>query len=218
MPVTYHLADRPTLDLLATVIRRYHHDLGPTEAGVTFAVLMATHRDKDGDPTGKPAVKHGGTPAAAVIRVNRLADRMQGMADLTILVDAERWDGLTAGQREALLDHEVEHVVLQRDKRSGAVKRDDLGRPVVKLKPDEFALTAFGAVVERHGRDALEYQAVRAVAERFEQLLLGFEDGEGGGESVAESADAGEVDDTDAAATMADQDDAAWHSSRLPCR
>lgn len=170
MPVTYHLADRPVLDLLADVTRRHHPELHA--CGATVGVLMATHRDAGGEPTGQPAVKCHGAAALAKVKVNRLQDRIEGKPDATIVVDDLQFARLTPRQREAVLCHEALHLVPVEDRKGGGWKRDDLGRPVLKTRPDDFVLTGQYAVVELYGEDAVEAMSVRAVGERLRQLLL----------------------------------------------
>jgi hypothetical protein len=173
MPTTYDPAPPDVLDLLAEVRAEYHPDLDA--AGVTIGVLMASNR-RGG------AVKVGGHAAAAAIRVTNLRDRAQGMPDCSLLIDADRWDGLEDGERRALLDHELCHPVprpLPPDPDAPGPPLfllDDAGRPKLSTRKDDWCLTGFAEIVERHGRDALEAQAVRSLAARFRQELFPWGD------------------------------------------
>jgi hypothetical protein len=174
MPTSYDPAPPDVLDLLAEVRADYHPDLDA--AGVTIGVLMASNPDGG-------AVKVGGHEAAAAIRVTNPRDRLQGMPDCSLLIDADRWEGLEDGERRALLDHELCHPVprpLPPDPDDpDAPARfllDDAGRPKLKTRKDDWCLTGFAEVVERHGRHALEAQAVRSLATRFRQELFPWGD------------------------------------------
>jgi hypothetical protein len=152
--VTYGLADKPDLALLDCVMKEWHKDLA--EQGVKVGVLMA---ESNG---GGPAVRHGGYAALATVRVVPLKDRLTKGYDAEMLVSAEDWRQMKAPLRAALLDHELSHVQLRRKKKTNAVKRDDLGRPVLWLrKADWNAGDGFRAVVVRHGEAALEFEGLR---------------------------------------------------------
>lgn len=166
MPTILEPAPDEVLEHCRAVAQQYHPEL--VEAGVTFAVLMAENEDG-------PAVKVHGWPCAAKVKVNNLEQRTQGMADATITIDSEQWTLYSSAQCEALLDHELEHLVLAKDK-DGAVKRDDLNRPKLRCRPHDYELAGFVSVAKRHGREAVEVAEAKKFRERFGQYLL-FDDG-----------------------------------------
>ncbi len=141
---TYQKAD----DILPDVevaMEKYRPDL--VEAGVTIEVLTA-HGDA-------PALKHHGYPAAAIIRAMPQKDRAAGSADVRLVINAGWWEEASKRQREALLDHELTHLELQRDE-NGTVKTDDCGRPKIKIRSHDFQVGGFEEVVKRHKADAPE--------------------------------------------------------------
>ncbi len=86
MPTTYTVCEDTVTDLLASAVKSTHPHL--KEAGVTFACLFA-HADPE---SGSAALKHHGYPAAALIKLNPLKQRVEGLSDCTIYLDAAAWE------------------------------------------------------------------------------------------------------------------------------
>lgn len=164
MPTTYDIADDEVLEILTDAVGRWHEDL--RDAQVRIACLFAFN-DKG------PAVKHGGYPVLACIRVVSLKDRVTKKHDAEVLIDHGAWEHLRYGQKVATLDHELSHLrlkniwrrqLLDRDNRpTGQVETgwetDDLGRPKLQLVPGDWSAgDGFAKVVARHGADAIEFR------------------------------------------------------------
>lgn len=153
MGVTYRKADAGVMELVAAVIDQTFPHL--KELGVAVDVLVAhAARDKEGRPKG-PAVKLHGVACLATIQVTSLKDRVAGLGDCRIVLDADRWDDLDDARRRALIDHELTHLVPQLDAEGGP-KTDDAFRPCLKLRTHDFDLGGFWSVVERHKAAAPE--------------------------------------------------------------
>lgn len=147
------------------VIRRYFPDL--EEAKPTFNVLYAYASE-----LGDPALKKNGIPALAMIKVNSLEDRAKGMADVTLKVDAKHWGEMKAAERTSLIDHELYHLVVKRNKKSKAIKKDDLGRPKLSLQPHDFEIGGFKEVIERHKTHSHEAQQLDKAARTYIQGMF----------------------------------------------
>ena len=166
---TYTQADQTVLALLATVVEEYHPDL--RAAGVTFTVLAAhAKHDKNGEPK-LPTLKLHGTPAAAIVGITSVKDRVAGLGDCRLILDADLWDKLTEAERTALLDHEIFHVQLVLDE-SGAPTLDDCLRPKLKMRPHDAEVGIFFEVIARHGKAALDWQVFQPAREKIEQLEI----------------------------------------------
>ena len=76
MSTTYRKADDDIVELLATVMREHHPDLH--EAGVWVGVVEAHNPDGD-------AVKHGGYPAFACVKIVSPRDRVSKGYDVEML-------------------------------------------------------------------------------------------------------------------------------------
>lgn len=161
MATTYTKADPGEEKFILGVMKYYHPKL--SEAGVTLDILFAAN------PAGG-AVKHNGHRCAAKIKKTSLEDRVAGKSDAVLIIDAERWKRSSSRERTALMDHELTHLQLSFMPRTTIVNRDDIGRPVLRLRKDDWCLTGFGEVVQRHGVNAVEGQMVAVVKRRLEQL------------------------------------------------
>jgi hypothetical protein len=169
MATTYELADEDVVNRMQKVLRKYHGNIGILHVNV--GVLMATN------PEGPAVTKTGGYPCAAKVRIVSLKDRAAGMPDAQIIIDALRWEELTAVERDALLDHELEHLQPALDK-DGKPKQDDLGRPKLKMKLHDAEIGIFRSVVERYGPEALDAQIAEKFIDEWGQLLMWAKDKE----------------------------------------
>lgn len=134
---------------------RFHPQL--RDAGVTITHLMAYPlTDENGDSKG-PALKHNGYPAQAVVKIIGLKERTDGRADAELVIDGDNWDILTDAQRDALIDHELEHLELKYDK-DGCLVRDDLERPKLVIRKHDWQFGWFDSVVRRHGKYSIEHR------------------------------------------------------------
>jgi hypothetical protein len=183
MGITYEKAG-PAHDatvLVAKVIDKHRPDLAA--AGVTVTCLLAyAGKDKAGNP--KPAVKHHGREAWAVVKRTSLKDRVAGQSDAIITIDDPKWETLNDIQREALIHHEIEHLQLKLDPTEAVEAQiadlDDHNRPKLTMKPHDWEVTGFRATVEKYGVQALDWkQTVDFMQGEDGQFLMGFA-GEGG--------------------------------------
>jgi hypothetical protein len=151
----YEKAPAEIGQIVERMMDRYHPQL--RDAKVTLAMLMAfPTKDKNGDTTG-PALTHNGYPAAAVVKIIGLKERTDGRADAELVIDGDNWPLLSEAQRDALVDHELEHLELKTDK-DGLLVRDDLERPKLVIRKHDHQFGWFDAIVRRHGRDSLEFK------------------------------------------------------------
>ena len=157
MSTAYEKNDKAVEAVLAEALRRFHHDL--VEVDLKICTFKVYKFDKDDNPDH--ACKYHGHPANAIARRYGLKQRVQTGYDCEITVDGLTWDNLSAPARLALIDHELTHFALERDE-GGQVMTDDIKRPKLSMRLDDFMLTGFLEVVERHGEHAGEAQTVKA--------------------------------------------------------
>jgi hypothetical protein len=157
--------------LIRDVIDEHYPDLA--EAEVRISAFFAWP-GKDGGP----AVKLHGYPCAAVVKINANPKaRMDGLPDATITIDGPDWAGVwDDDQKRALIDHELHHVLVVRDKKTGEIKSDDAGRPKLAMKLHDWTLGGFDAIAKRHGKAAFEVQSVRTLREDRGQLFWSWGD------------------------------------------
>ena len=179
---TFSKAPAEVLDVIAEVIDNWHPDLAEAAARIG-AVMARPTLDDDGEPKG-PALAKDGHKVLARIKRNGGEDRAGGKDDATITLDADHWETLGElidgdERQRALVDHELYHLEVQREKplpgqARGAIRTDDRGRPLFKMRPHDWELTGFRVVAERHGRHSEERIQARRFHDHFGNLLFSF--------------------------------------------
>jgi hypothetical protein len=140
------------------------------EAKVRIDFLFAfAEVGEDGESKGDAITKHG-IRALGVCRKLGVKDRVMGRADAEILLDGDWWEDASEGQRRALLDHEMHHLVVCSDQ-EGQVIRDDLKRPKLKMRKHDVEVGWFALVAGRHGSNSLEIEQAKAVMDSYGQLF-----------------------------------------------
>ncbi len=119
------------------------------DAKVRIDLLMA-FGNEDAEGTKRPSIKVHGVPANGVARIVSYKDRVKGMGDAEIILDADWWETASDAERKALLDHELHHIVLHLDD-DGQVQFDDCRRPKLKLRKHDFEIGVFNVIAARHG-------------------------------------------------------------------
>ena len=163
---TYQKADTDVTAILNQAVTEFHPRL--RDARVSFGVLMADNPDG-------PAVKHGGYPATAKVRVVALKDRVLKEVDAEIIIDRHEWDQMSDAHRIALFDHELSHLTtVPDDEQDEGFALDDLGRPKLKTVPGDWnAGDGFAEVVARHGDYSAEVANARKLAAMIETAKIG---------------------------------------------
>ena len=164
MSKTYDNAPDEVIEQINDLLELYHPKL--KEAGVTIHALMA-------HSTGGDAVSVGGYPALACVRIISLKDRVKGMKDVEIVIDAERFDELTEPQRLALLDHELHHLETVPDE-GGGCKRDDASRPKLVMRRHDVQFGWFKTIAERHGSNSPEQIQAKTLIDKHGQSFFPF--------------------------------------------
>lgn len=175
---TYDAAP-PEVEEYATELRALYHDkLDECQVRVGYLMARAT-RNEDGDRIGV-AIKLHGTRALAKVKINSLADRAEGKPDATITIDGDEWPDWSEERQRAVIDHELHHIEVVYERDSQTVwKTDDLGRPVLRLRPHDFDVRGFDVIRARWGMASIEHEAVERLKVRPVQALLPFARREG---------------------------------------
>ena len=164
----YSIANEEVNLTIQKVMKENHGDLHA--AGVTITALIA--RSEEG-----PAIKVRGSEAAGSIRITKLAERTLGLGDALMTLDGERMVAWTSKRLQAVIDHELRHLMLAKNKKTGEIQRDDEGRPKLRIRPHDFEFGWFARTAELYGEESYEVsQAREIVAAQFVQNFLpGFE-------------------------------------------
>jgi hypothetical protein len=164
MPKTYEEAPSHVATRANKLIERNHSDLWKVEARIDY---IFAHND-----TGD-AVAHRGYPALAVVRIVNLKDRTKGMGDAEITIDAAKYLMMTEAQQDALLDHELHHLIVMRDD-EGLAKTDDIGRPRFRMRKHDWDFGWFNVIAERHGLNSPEVTQAKLIWDHSHQALFPF--------------------------------------------
>lgn len=158
MATTFQTAGKGVDDIIARVMRQYHEEL--TKEGVTIHAIFAARINKHGEEFR--ALKKDGHNVAAKIQITSLQDRTRNIADAKLTIDRKAWNSMHDNMKLALVDHELAHLKVAHSrptKRNGyddSPKRDDLNRPMLKIRPHDWVLTGFADVAKRHGESSVE--------------------------------------------------------------
>lgn len=187
MAVTFSLADDEARDRVDEMMRAWHRPL--LDAGVVVGVLFASS-----DKPEVPAIKNKGATVAATMQVVSLKDRVLKKVDAQMVINQQAWNRLTAAQRDALVDHELEHLKLKKFAYwtllgpDGKPRRgpdgeetgeqelrcdlDDLGRPKLTTVPGDIESgDGHAVIIRRHGEAAMEYRNLTRAGEWAERAL-----------------------------------------------
>ena len=171
---TYEQAGDVIKALVAKVLSQNHPELAKEKVTIDTIVARRESR-KEGAIV---ALKKDGHAVLAQIKITSLQDRSRGIADAKLVIDDYGWLRLSDVRKTAVIDHAMEHLTLAKSrasKRNGyfsGPKRDDLGRPMLKIRPHDWVLTGFKSVTERHGDNSVEANQFTAFKAEFGQLNL----------------------------------------------
>lgn len=162
---TYAMADESVTDLVAEILSKHY----PEHLALRLKVdVLMVSTDEE-----VSALTVNGYAVKAVTKILGAKDRTAGRADAEIVIDENSWIAMSAAERAALIDHELYHLELVRDK-TDRLKRDYMGRPQLTIRLHDHQFGWFDAIAKRHGETSQECQQ----AQRFHshaQLYLPFE-------------------------------------------
>lgn len=145
MPKTYSRCSDEVKERAQHLIKVFHPAL--QDAGIRIDWLFVATDDEE---EGAHALTHGGYPADAVISVVGPKERALGNGDVKCVIDEARYLTMTDAEKDGLLDHEIYHVELKRNKH-GIVKLDEHGRPKVGMRKHDHQYGWFSEIAKRHG-------------------------------------------------------------------
>lgn len=146
-------------EIAKSLIVRYetHDTLTDNHVRVDFLFAFADVDETTGEICGD-ALKCHGVKALGIARKLSPKDRAKGLGDAEICLDGDWWANADEKEREALLDHELHHLC-------ATDKRDNLGRPVIKLRKHDYQFGCFDVIANRHGHHSQEQQQAKSMME-----------------------------------------------------
>jgi len=138
---------------------------------VSASYVFDGRNEETNEPEGR-ALECKGVAALAVVRATKLKERVQGRADVEILICGVEWPRLTPKQQDALIDHELYHVELIIDRETGEPKLDDSGRPMLNMRDHDISVGWFLINAQRHGINSPEIRQARQIFNQFREILM----------------------------------------------
>src|ERR1700679_2515782 len=167
MPKTYSNATTEVLDLLEEIKNTpAHQRLVNADVKIGVVMAFAAVNEETGERKGYAITGYAGAPAAAQIKIVGLKDRLVKKYDVELMIDGDNWPETPENTQRALLDHELTHILI-------TDKLDDLERPKLKIRDEDFICWGFLEVVQRWGRDAIEARSVQNLIATHGTVLLG---------------------------------------------
>ena len=151
----------------SNIIHRFHPD--HKTAGTTVDFLFVSAGEDE------PAVMLHGHACYATIRITSAKERALGHADAEMLIDKAKYEEMTSEVQDALLDHEIYHLEVAKDK-YGAFEVDDHRRPKLKMRMHDREFGWFDAIAKRHGGNSIEVQQARLFHRQAGQVYFEFDD------------------------------------------
>lgn len=151
--------------IASDLIASYYSDLKECEVKITYLYAFAA-RNKDGEPKGDAIKTSSGLPALAKVERTNLKDRVLGKADVVMSIDGDKWKCLSSDRQVALIDHELYHIVVRRDKEMNVLS-DDIGRPLVEMRKHDWEITGFKEIAKRHGDSSIEVVGAKSFRSQF---------------------------------------------------
>ena len=143
MSTVYSKCPQKVIDLANAVLCEFATHKPLLDAKVKVDLMFAQNDEGD-------AIKFAGAKAIGLCRKLGLKDRAAGRGDAEILLDLTWWQNANDNERRALLDHELHHIAVELG------KRDDLGRPVLKLRKHDLQVGWFAVIAQRHAEHSQE--------------------------------------------------------------
>ena len=162
---SYVKADDELIQHLNHVMQQYHPHLVDVELKVDFLLALRGENDEY-------ALTAHGYGALATIRKTNLKDRVKGLGDCELVIDGDHYDEWSERELHALLDHELTHLELTVDKKTGRTKRADHNRPMISMRLHDRQMGWFDSVAKRWGVDSAEVQQMTELAQDWEFVQL----------------------------------------------
>lgn len=134
----------------ASLIKKFHPDLDAVGIRIDF-ISVST------DEEGGTALAHNGYPAAAIVKIVGPKERAIGRGDAEIVIDEEGYTDMSDAQKDALIDHELYHLEIVRNKHGRHVL-DCNRRPKLKMRLHDRQYGWFDEIAQRHGSASIECQ------------------------------------------------------------
>jgi hypothetical protein len=165
MPKTYQRCGKEVEEMASAILVEHdcYRDILDSKLKIDYVFAIPEY-DEDGKPKGD-SIKKDGYKVLGQCRVINLKDRAKGLGDVEILIDMPWWEAAKTKEAVALLDHELFHITVRKNK-GGVFLRDDLNRPKVRMRKHDVQVGWFSVVAKRNGDNSQEQQQAAEIMER----------------------------------------------------
>ena len=173
MPTTYQRCDESVTILASELLCKYetHKPLLDARVKIDF-VFAICDLDEDNHPIND-ALKKNGIKCLGITRKLGLKDRALGRGDAEIALDYYWWTQTASEeQQRALLDHELHHIACVMEKGTDKARREEDGRPKLRLRKHDVEFVWFNIIAHRHGEHSQERIQAKEIVERAGQFYF----------------------------------------------
>lgn len=154
MGSTYQQAGEDVRRLANKLILKFHNELAEADVRIDYIFAFAELDKKTSEKKGF-AIMQNGYRALGLARKLGLKDRVMGRGDCEVILDGDEWPNLSEETQAAIVDHELEHFEVAREK-DGTIKTDDIDRPKIKMRQHDRQHGWFDNIARRHGMHSIE--------------------------------------------------------------
>jgi hypothetical protein len=158
----------PAIKAMADEILREHESHQQVvSAKVEIDYVFAFADVNDAGVTINNALTHHGSRALGICKKIALKERVLGRGDVEIALDGRWWQEASEAECRAVLDHELHHIEVKVD--LNGVCRDDIGRPLIKLRKHDYDVGWFNIIAQRHGTASIEAKQAKQIMDEMGQ-------------------------------------------------
>ena len=167
MSKNYEMASQEDVKLMNEIIDKHYKELRDYDIQIGLFYLYPK-LDKDGNSKG-PSIKSQGVACAANIRIVSDLNRLTDNTDVKIVLAQEIWSKISKEEKEAILDHELYHLVIAKDPKTDEplTISETSDKVKLKMKVHNIVLWGFSDIIERHKMNSQELQILDGISKRY---------------------------------------------------
>lgn len=171
MSKNYIVANAEDVEMMKGIMDSTYPEL--VSNNVNVALFYVTKVNKAGEVQDEPCLKKDGVTCAGKISLISDLNRMTDTTDAKIVLDYGIWQKLSLEEKKALLDHELHHLHIVKDPKTGEVLTisEDSTRIKLKMKKHDVVMWGFHEIIERHGFGSHELQILYGIASRYKEYF-----------------------------------------------
>jgi len=169
---TYQRCDKSVATMAMGILNEFesHRPLIDAKVQIDYVFAFPDIDPKTEEPINDALTKNG-VKCLGLARKIGMKDRAMGRGDCEISLDGVWWEKSTHEERRAVLDHELHHFAVKKNK-LGVIATDDLGRPKLELRKHDVEVGWFNIIAERHGSASQERKQATWIVSEYGQYYF----------------------------------------------